>query len=123
VYTVLLLLRQHTQKAFLAVLELEVLVWEFGAINALAACAVTIGEVATLYHKVLDNSVEGGTFVALALEADSKRAKVLGGLQGIGGQSGAMQQTTSAKRTLGTVLPYKPITILPMSSSPCWMSK
>lgn len=58
-----------TQLAFLGVLELEVLVGELGAVDALAAPTVARGKVSTLDHKVLDHAVEGGALVAKVILA------------------------------------------------------
>jgi len=46
------------------VLQLEVLIWELGTIDALAACAVVVGEVTTLNHEVLDDTVKGAALNA-----------------------------------------------------------
>ena len=62
-------------------LQLEVLIRELGAVDALAASAVAAGEVAALDHEVLDHTVEGGALVAEALLARSQSAEVLGRLQ------------------------------------------
>ena len=71
----------HGQQALLRVLELEVLVGEFLAVDALAAGAVTVREVAALEHEVLDDAVEGRALVAEALLASGKRTEVLGRLR------------------------------------------
>jgi hypothetical protein len=64
------------------VLQLEVLVGELVAVDALAASAVALGEVTTLDHELLDNTVEVGALVAEALLAGSKGTEVLSGLYG-----------------------------------------
>ena len=61
-------------------LQLEVLIGELVAVDGLAASAVALGEVTTLDHKVLDDTVEGGTLVTKALLASSKSSEVLGRL-------------------------------------------
>lgn len=68
-------------------LELEVLVVELGAVDALAAGAVAGGEVAALHHELLDDAVEGAALVvqglaglAQPLLARAQRAEVLGRL-------------------------------------------
>ena len=65
----------HAEKAFLGVLQLEVLVRELGAVDChilaweqpyparrhtgLSASAIALGEVASLDHEVLNDTVEG----------------------------------------------------------------
>jgi hypothetical protein len=71
---------QRTEKTLLGVLQLEVLIGELVAVDALAASAVALGEVATLDHELLDNTVEVGALVAEALLASSKGTEVLSGL-------------------------------------------
>ncbi len=67
----------HRQQTWLGVLELEVLVLEFVAINRLAASAVLVGEVATLAHEVRDDTVERAALIAKTLLASAESAKVL----------------------------------------------
>lgn len=62
-------------------LQLEVLIRELGAVDALAASAVAAGEVAALDHEVLDDAVEGRALVAEALLACGQSTEVLGRLQ------------------------------------------
>jgi hypothetical protein len=73
---------RRTEETLLGVLQLEVLVGELVAVDALAASAVTLGEVTTLDHELLDNAVEVGALVAVALLASSKGTEVLSGLYG-----------------------------------------
>ena len=61
-------------------LQLKVLIGELVAVDALAASAVALGEVTTLDHELLDNTVEAGALVAVALLAGSKGTEVLSGL-------------------------------------------
>ena len=108
---------------------------------------VALGEVTTLDHEVLDHTVEGRVLVTEALLAGSQ--STIGGLAYVEVRqtlraeqlaipevlSSLFQRHMSAKRfncycfggvaarTSGTVLPYKPITMRPRDSSPCWMSK
>lgn len=49
----------HTKEALLAVLKLEVLIGELGAVDGLATSAIALGEVTTLNHEVLDDTVKG----------------------------------------------------------------
>lgn len=53
-------------------LELEILVGELGAIDGLAAGAIALGEVTTLDHEALDDTVEGGAFIAETALAGGK---------------------------------------------------
>jgi len=48
-----------TQQSLLGVLQFEVLVWELGTIDTLAASTVVVGEVTSLNHEIFDNAVEG----------------------------------------------------------------
>ena len=93
---------ERTEKTLLAVLQLEVLIGELVAVDGLAAGAVTLGEVTTLDHEVLDDTVEGGALVTKALLAGSKSSEVLGSLmtRKHDGYVGA-----GLVVTLGTVLP------------------
>lgn len=54
-------------------LELEVLVGELCAVDGLSASSIATGEVTTLDHEALDDTVEGGALVAKALGANSQR--------------------------------------------------
>ena len=68
---------QLTQKVLLGVLQLEVLVREFVAVDALAASAVALGEVTALDHELLDHTVERRALVAKALLASGEGTEVL----------------------------------------------
>lgn len=68
-------------------LELKVLVLEFGTVDGLAASAIALGKVAALDHELLDHTVEDGALVvkrlsglAHALLTGTEGAKVLGRL-------------------------------------------
>jgi hypothetical protein len=83
----------HTQETLLGVAELEVLILELVAVDGLATSAckqgliftssiskrmvrtVMVGEVTTLDHEVLDDTVEGRALVAEALLASGQSAK------------------------------------------------
>lgn len=52
--------------------QLEVLILELVAVDRLAAGAVTLCEVTTLNHEVLDDTVESGVLVAEALLASGQ---------------------------------------------------
>ena len=69
-----------TEEALLAVLQLEVLVWELGTVDALAAAAIAGGEVTALDHEVLDDTVESRAFIAEALLAGCQGTEVLSSL-------------------------------------------
>ena len=75
-----LMISQLTQKVLLGVLQLEVLIRELVAVDALAASAVALGEVTALNHELLDDTVEVGALVAVALLAGSKGTEVLSSL-------------------------------------------
>jgi hypothetical protein len=58
-----------TENAFLGVLELEVLIGELLAVDGFATGSVAVGEVTTLDHELLDDTVEGGALISEALLA------------------------------------------------------
>lgn len=70
----------HTEKTLLGVLQLEVLIVKLGAVNGLSSSAVTLREVTTLDHEVLDDTVEGRVLVSKALLARAESSEVLGRL-------------------------------------------
>ena len=49
---------QRTEEAFLAVLQLEVLIGELVSIDGLAASTIALGKVSTLDHEVFDDTVK-----------------------------------------------------------------
>jgi UDP-3-O-[3-hydroxymyristoyl] glucosamine N-acyltransferase len=51
----------HREEERSVVLELEVLIGEFLAVNGFTTSSVEIGEVTTLDHKLLDHTVENGS--------------------------------------------------------------
>jgi len=84
----------HAEKANLGVLELEVLIGELGAVDwelllastqlacidirtRLSTSAIALGEVSTLNHEVLDNTVEGRILVSETLLAGRQSSEVL----------------------------------------------
>lgn len=69
-----------TKHALLVVLELEVLIRELLAIDRLAARAIAASKVTTLNHKVLDDTVEVGALVSVALLASGQSTEVLNSL-------------------------------------------
>jgi len=70
----------HGQDSRSGVLQLEVLVLELVTVDGLAPGAISSGEVATLAHEVGDDTVEGGSLVAVSLLAGAQGAEVLAGL-------------------------------------------
>lgn len=108
----------RTQEPFLGMLELEVLVGKSVSVDALPASTIAPREVAALDHEVLDDTMEGRAFIPEALLAGSKSPEILGGLTC---HLATVLFCTSivSGPTFGTVPPYRPITILPISSSPC----
>jgi hypothetical protein len=100
----------HTEKAGAAMLELEVLVGELGAVDGLATSAISTREVATLDHEVLDDTVESRALITKALLTGSQGAEVLSGLEERcqhRGQCGCRRCAGCCwvLRTSGTVLP------------------
>lgn len=69
----------HRQQVGLRVLDLEVLVFEFLAIDRLASSAVALGEVTSLSHEVSDDSVESASLVAVAGFASAEGSEVFCG--------------------------------------------
>jgi hypothetical protein len=62
-------------------LEFEVLILEFGAVDALATSAISLGEVSTLTHEVLDHAVECRALITKAFLASREGAEILSGLR------------------------------------------
>lgn len=69
---------RHRQRAWLGVLQLEVLVGELGAVDRFAASAVVVGEVATLQHEARNHTVERAALEAEAFLVRAQSAEVLG---------------------------------------------
>jgi len=67
----------HTDPTRTVVSELEVLVWEAFAIDALATHAVASGEVAALNHESLDDAMELGALVPVAFLVGAQVDEVL----------------------------------------------
>lgn len=71
----------HRHDAGPGVLQGEVLVLEFVAVDRLAAGAVVVGEVAALAHEVGNDAVECRALVAVALLASAQGTEVLARLR------------------------------------------
>merc|ERR1719167_746482 len=61
----------HGELSCSGMFEHEVLIREFFAIDRLAACAIAVGEIATLDHEIFDDPVELAALVAIALFASA----------------------------------------------------
>jgi len=70
---------RHREDTGAGVLEGEVLVGEFVAVDRLAASAVVVREIATLAHETGNDSVEAGSGISEALFSGAEGAEVLGG--------------------------------------------
>lgn len=68
----------HRQSAWLEMLQIEVLIFEFSSIDRFAASAVVIGEVTTLAHEVRNDTMECGSLVAKTLLTSTQSTEVLG---------------------------------------------
>ena len=78
----------HRQKAGSGVFDQEVLILELCAVDRFSAGAVTVGEVASLHHEVVDDAMEGASFevqgfarFASALFAGAQGTEVLCGFR------------------------------------------
>ena len=72
----------HGEGSGAGVLQDEVLVGEFLAVDGFATSAIVVCEVSSLEHEVGDHTVEGGALVAEALLACAKGAEVFTRLGG-----------------------------------------
>jgi len=70
----------HGQKARLSVLQLEVLIAKFIAIDRSTTSAVVGGEITALKHEPRDHAVEGGIRVTITLLTSREHSEVLCGL-------------------------------------------
>lgn len=59
----------HAQQAFFGMLQLEVLVGKFVAVDGFATRAIALGKVTTLNHEALDDPMEGRALIAETLLA------------------------------------------------------
>jgi hypothetical protein len=76
----------HRKQSWNIVFMLEILVREFATVDAFAAGAIVIGEVAALAHELWDDAVEGAGFVSKTMLARTERAKILRRLRHIAEQ-------------------------------------
>jgi hypothetical protein len=65
---------QHLSGGSPTYLELEIFIGELFAVDGLSSSTITLGEVATLDHELLNNTVEGRTLVTIALLAGRQSA-------------------------------------------------
>lgn len=68
----------HRQGAGVDVLQGEVLILEFVAVNGFAASTVASSEISSLAHEVGDDAVEGGALEAKALLTGAEGTEILG---------------------------------------------
>lgn len=61
-------------------LQGEVFIFEFVAIDGFAASAVMVGEITGLTHEVWNDTMESGSLVAESLFASAQSAEVFAGL-------------------------------------------
>jgi len=85
----------HGENARSGVLQGEVLVRKLLAIDGFSTSAVVVGEVTSLAHEIVDNTVEGGALVAVTLLSSAKSTEVLSSL---GGDIGAERHLNPSKR-------------------------
>lgn len=70
----------HGQETRTGVLVFKVLVFEAFAVDGFTASAVTLGEVTTLKHELVDNTVEMRIEISESLLTSAKSPEILGGL-------------------------------------------
>ena len=58
-------------------LQVEVLIFKLGAIDALAASAILVGEVTALAHEIRDDTMEYGALEAISFLASTQSTEVL----------------------------------------------
>ena len=70
----------HGEESYLVVLQLEVLISEFGSVDRFSSSAVVVGEVSSLEHELGDDSVEAWSGIAEALLTSAESSEVLSSL-------------------------------------------
>jgi UDP-N-acetylglucosamine enolpyruvyl transferase len=83
--------------------QLEVFISKLGTIDGLATSTITISEITTLNHKVLDDTMEAGTLITITLFTGSQELKVLSSL----GYSLTVQAHDNTAKILITLLDIK----------------
>lgn len=63
-----------------SVLQLEVFILKLASIDRLASSTITISEITTLDHELLDNTVELGSLVTITLFTSCQSSKVFSSL-------------------------------------------
>lgn len=63
-----------------SVLQLEVFILKLASIDRLASSTITISEITTLDHELLDNAVELGSLVTITLFTSCQSSKVFSSL-------------------------------------------
>jgi len=61
-------------------LEREILICEFLAVDGLSTTSVAAGEITTLEHELWDYAVKRGAFVAISMDTRSQLAEIFGSL-------------------------------------------
>ena len=86
----------HGKDTTSSVLVDEVLVFEVGSVNRLAASAVVSSEIATLGHEASDDSVESASLEAEAFLTSAELLEVLRGLGSVSSKSDRNSASTLA---------------------------
>ena len=71
----------HGEQVGLGVLQLEVFISEFLSVDGFSSSAVLLGEVSSLGHEIVDDSVEWGSLVSESLFSSAQSLEVSGGLR------------------------------------------
>jgi hypothetical protein len=111
----------HAKETLFRMLQFEVLVFKFVSVDGFSTRSITLGEITTLDHELLDDTMEPGAFIAEAFFTCCQGTEVLRSLSMPSAHKS--QQQGRRGQTFGTVLPYRPITTLPRGSPFCSMSK
>eukprot|EP00521_Asterionellopsis_glacialis_P018879 CAMPEP_0195329772 /NCGR_PEP_ID=MMETSP0708-20121125/11644_1 /TAXON_ID=33640 /ORGANISM="Asterionellopsis glacialis, Strain CCMP134" /LENGTH=194 /DNA_ID=CAMNT_0040397929 /DNA_START=111 /DNA_END=692 /DNA_ORIENTATION=+ len=120
----------HTELTCLGMFDHEIFIGKFFTENRFSSCTISSGKVTTLNHKILDDTMEGTIFVMqgctlgpCSLFSRTKSSEIFSCLR----NNILVQLHHNPSKIFLTVLDIKKdmwiITILPRSSSPCWISK